>query len=75
MKAVDFDYAHAAGIDETSRLLAGAKGEAKIIAGGQTLVPLLAMRLTRPALLVDINGIASLQGVETRDKKGGDGRD
>ncbi len=67
MKAVDFDYARAASIDETCRLLAGAKGEAKIIAGGQTLVPLLAMRLTRPALLVDINGIASLQGIETRD--------
>ena len=67
MKAVDFDYARAASIDETCRLLAGAKGEAKIIAGGQTLVPLLAMRLTRPALLVDINGISSLQGVETRD--------
>ncbi|MGO9786755.1 MAG: FAD binding domain-containing protein [Stellaceae bacterium] len=67
MKAVDFDYARAASIDETCRLLAGAKGEAKIIAGGQTLVPLLAMRLTRPALLIDINGIVSLQGIEMRD--------
>ncbi len=67
MKAVDFDYARAASIDEACRLLASAKGEVKIIAGGQTLVPLLAMRLTRPALVIDINGIASLQGVETRD--------
>lgn len=67
MKAVDFDYARAADIDETCRLLAGAKGEAKIIAGGQTLVPLLAMRLTRPALVIDINGIASLQGIAARD--------
>jgi CO/xanthine dehydrogenase FAD-binding subunit len=65
MKAVDFDYARAADIDETCRLLAGAKGEAKIIAGGQTLVPLLAMRLTRPALIIDINGISNLQGIAT----------
>ena len=48
MKAADFDYSCAASIVEACRLLASAKGEGRIIAGGQTLVPLLAMRLARP---------------------------
>jgi CO/xanthine dehydrogenase FAD-binding subunit len=63
MKAVDFDYQRPADIGEVCRLLAAAAGEAKIIAGGQTLVPLLAMRLARPALLLDINRIAALAGI------------
>jgi CO/xanthine dehydrogenase FAD-binding subunit len=64
MKAAEFDYASAGSVDEACRLLAGARGDGKIIAGGQTLVPLMAMRLVRPALLVDINGIAALRGIE-----------
>src|SRR3979490_1746852 len=64
MKAADFDYSCAASIPEACRMLAGANGEARIIAGGQTLVPLLAMRLARPALLVDINRIPDLRGIE-----------
>lgn len=65
MKAVDFDYRRAATVHEACQLLADANGEGKIIAGGQTLVPLLVMRLARPALLIDINPIEALQGVET----------
>jgi len=61
MKAADFDYSCAASIPEACRLLAGAHGEGRIIAGGQTLVPLLAMRLARPALLVDITRIPDLR--------------
>lgn len=64
MKAADFDYHCAASIPEACRLLAGANGEGRIIAGGQTLVPLLAMRLARPTLLVDINRIPDLRGIE-----------
>jgi len=63
MKAVDFDYFRPASVDEVCRLLAQGAGEAKIIAGGQTLVPLLAMRLARPAQIIDINRIAELQGI------------
>ena len=63
MKAAEFDYARAADLDDVFRLLDGAHGEAKIIAGGQTLVPLLVMRLARPTLVVDINGIAELSGI------------
>ncbi len=65
MKAVDFDHECPASIDEVCRRLA-AGGDGKIIAGGQTLVPLMAMRLARPALLLDINRIAALQGIEDR---------
>ena len=67
MKAAEFDYSCAASIPEACRLLAGANGEGRIIAGGQTLVPLLAMRLARPALLVDINRISDLRGIEFSD--------
>jgi len=64
MKAVDFDYVRAASIADACRLLADAGEDGKLLAGGQTLVPLLAMRLARPSVLVDINFIAELQGVE-----------
>ncbi|HUN50923.1 MAG TPA: FAD binding domain-containing protein [Candidatus Sulfotelmatobacter sp.] len=69
MKAVDFDYACPASVGGACELLRASAGEAKIIAGGQTLVPLLAMRLARPALLVDINRIAELQGVAADDDR------
>jgi CO/xanthine dehydrogenase FAD-binding subunit len=63
MKAADFDYVRVATIDEACTALARANGEGKVIAGGQTLVPMMAMRLARPALLVDINDVAPLQGI------------
>jgi CO/xanthine dehydrogenase FAD-binding subunit len=63
MKAAEFDYARAGTIDEVCRLLDGAQGEGKIIAGGQTLVPLLVMRLTRPTLVVDVSRVDELKGI------------
>ncbi len=64
MKAAAFDYVRAASIDEVCRLLAEAGDEErKIIAGGQTLVPLMAMRMARPDMLIDINHIAALKGI------------
>ncbi|MSO75887.1 MAG: xanthine dehydrogenase family protein subunit M [Alphaproteobacteria bacterium] len=63
MKAAEFAYARALSVADAVALLAAAAGEAKLIAGGQTLVPLMAMRLARPALLVDIDGIAELNGI------------
>jgi CO/xanthine dehydrogenase FAD-binding subunit len=59
MKPASFDYARPAHLDEACALLA-ADGEARIIAGGQTLVPLMAMRLARPKLLVDIARVPEL---------------
>jgi len=63
MKAAPFDYIRAASIDDACRALADGDGEARVIAGGQTLVPLMAMRMARPSLLVDINGIEALRSI------------
>ncbi len=60
MKAAPFDYARPATVDETVALLAETGDEAKVLAGGQSLVPVLAMRLGRPTLLIDINAVAGL---------------
>ena len=59
MKPAAFDYARPANLDQACALLATSE-DARIIAGGQTLVPLMAMRLARPKLLVDIVRIAEL---------------
>src|SRR5690242_8284472 len=59
MKAAAFAYSRPEDIEEACALLAGDEG-ARLIAGGQTLVPLMAMRLARPTLLVDIARIPEL---------------
>ncbi|HLN70432.1 MAG TPA: FAD binding domain-containing protein [Streptosporangiaceae bacterium] len=55
MVAPAFEYVPAASYDEAVRLLAGARGEAKVLAGGQSLMPMLNLRLAHPDLLIDIN--------------------
>lgn len=64
MKAAPFDYTLAQSIDEVARLLEAGDGEAIVIAGGQSLMPMLAMRMARPLQIVDINGIEELTGIE-----------
>jgi CO/xanthine dehydrogenase FAD-binding subunit len=59
MKPVAFDYVRPASVAEACALLAADDG-ARIIAGGQTLIPMLAMRLARPARLVDIGRISEM---------------
>ena len=59
MKAAPFEYARASDVDEACAWLA-ADENARVIAGGQTLVPMMAMRLARPTRLIDINRIAAL---------------
>jgi CO/xanthine dehydrogenase FAD-binding subunit len=59
MKAAPFEYSRAADIDDACALLA-ADESARVIAGGQTLVAMMAMRLARPTRLIDINRIAAL---------------
>ena len=63
MKPAPFDYYAPTTVDEACALLAEAGGGATIIAGGQTLMPLLALRMSQPFILVDINRIAALKGV------------
>jgi CO/xanthine dehydrogenase FAD-binding subunit len=60
MKPPAFDYIAATSIELAVAALAAAGGDAKIIAGGQSLLPMLNFRLLRPSVLVDINRIASL---------------
>ncbi|MFL5084413.1 MAG: FAD binding domain-containing protein [Xanthobacteraceae bacterium] len=66
MKPAPFEYARPSDVDEACALLAADDG-ARVIAGGQTLVPLMAMRLARPTRLVDIGRLAELSFV--RDDK------
>lgn len=66
MKTPPFEY-HAPGtLDDALALLAEHGDEATVLAGGQSLVPLLAMRLARPAHLVDLNGVDGLAGIADR---------
>jgi carbon-monoxide dehydrogenase medium subunit/2-furoyl-CoA dehydrogenase FAD binding subunit len=64
MKAAPFEYVRADSIDHALALLEQHGGEAKLIAGGQSLVPMMAMRLARPSVLVDINRLSELKQVE-----------
>jgi CO/xanthine dehydrogenase FAD-binding subunit len=67
MKPSPFDYVRPGSLAEACELLAGDE-EARLIAGGQTLVPMLAMRLARPAKLIDILRLPELAGI--RAEKG-----
>ena len=62
MKPAPFDYLRPATVDEACALLA-ANSDARLIAGGQTLVPMMAMRLARPSQLIDISRIPALKGI------------
>jgi CO/xanthine dehydrogenase FAD-binding subunit len=65
VKSAAFEYTRAASIGEACELLARHGDGAKLLAGGQSLVPMMAMRLLRPAWLIDINEIAALKFVAT----------
>jgi aerobic carbon-monoxide dehydrogenase medium subunit len=67
MKLPPFDYACPATIDEAVALLAAHGGEAKPIAGGQSLVPMLAFRLAAPALLIDLRKLDELREIKIAD--------
>ncbi|MET9144695.1 MULTISPECIES: xanthine dehydrogenase family protein subunit M [unclassified Streptomyces] len=58
-----FDYVRPGTLDEALRALAGAGEDAKVLAGGQSLLPLLRLRLAFPELVVDIGRIPGLRGV------------
>ena len=63
MKPASFAYHRAASVGEALELLAREGEDAKVIAGGQSLVPLMAFRLARPSALIDINRITELRYV------------
>ncbi len=63
MKLPPVDYEAPRTVSHALELLAEHDDEASVLAGGQSLIPLLALRLARPAVLIDINGIDELTGV------------
>jgi len=63
MKAVPFEYERAASVAEVCALLTQHGPDAKLIAGGQSLVPMMAMRLARPSHLVDLNDVAEMRQI------------
>lgn len=67
MKPAPFDFAAPRSIEEACTLLSEAGGGATVIAGGQTLMPLLNLRMSQPFILVDINRIDAMKGVKRVD--------
>jgi aerobic carbon-monoxide dehydrogenase medium subunit len=67
MKLPDVEYEAPTTVAEAVDLLAEHGDEASVLAGGQSLIPLLALRLARPAVLIDINGVDELAGVSQTD--------
>ena len=66
MKPAPFAYARAKSVDEAVALL-GDTPDAKLLAGGQSLMATLNMRLSAPAALIDINGIGGLDGITVKN--------
>src|SRR5438067_4217632 len=67
MKPAAFDYVAPKSIDEALAALAAGGADAKVLAGGQSLIPLLNFRLAKPSLLVDLNRVAELDYITPRD--------
>jgi aerobic carbon-monoxide dehydrogenase medium subunit len=67
MKPARFEYARPTALAETLELLGSHGDEAKILAGGQSLGPLLNLRLATPSVLVDVNRVSGLDALETED--------
>jgi aerobic carbon-monoxide dehydrogenase medium subunit len=67
MKLPAFDYARPTTLTEAVSLLTSCEGEAKLLAGGQSLVPMLAFRLAAPTLLVDLNRLSELRYIRIED--------
>ncbi len=66
MKPSPFAYAKAKSLDHAIELLARPDGEARLLAGGQSLIATLNMRLSAPKLLIDLNGIGGLAGIAVK---------
>ena len=67
MKAAPFEYVRPATVDEALQALEDHLGMARVLAGGQSLVPMLAFRLAQPSLLVDLRKLADLRGIRISD--------
>ena len=70
MKPAPFDYVRASSVEEAVAALAASNGDAKVLAGGQSLVPMLNFRVVDAPLFVDINGIEGLDLIEEKEDGG-----
>ena len=67
MKPAPFEYVRAGSLEEALAVLSEYGDDAKVLAGGQSLVPLMNLRLSRPRLIVDLNGLGDLAYIQARD--------
>src|ERR1700754_1259333 len=67
MKASAFSYARASSVDHALELLAVHGDQAKVLSGGQSLMPALNLRLSAPEWIIDIGGLAELRGISVSD--------
>ena len=67
MKAPKFSYTRATSVDQVLTLLSEHGEDARILAGGQSLMPTLNMRLSQPEILIDINRLDALKGISVTD--------
>jgi carbon-monoxide dehydrogenase medium subunit len=68
MKPAPFEYVAPRSLEEAVEALANGGSDAKLLAGGQSLIPLLNFRLARPSLLVDLNRVAELAYIRSHDQ-------
>src|SRR6478752_3528118 len=67
MKASAFAYARATSVADALELLAAHGEKAKVLSGGQSLMPAMNLRLVSPELIIDIGGLAELRGIVVKD--------
>jgi carbon-monoxide dehydrogenase medium subunit len=67
MIPAQFDYVRPANLDEALKLLKDREGEAKLLSGGYSLLPLMKLRLAQPGLLVDLRDVEGLDGIRETD--------
>jgi carbon-monoxide dehydrogenase medium subunit len=66
MIPAEFDYAVAESVDDAIRLLGEGGEDARVLAGGHSLLPFMKLRFATPSLLVDLRKVSELRGIETR---------
>ena len=67
MIPAQFDYVRPGSLDETLAILKDREGEAKLLSGGYSLLPLIKLRLAQPGLLVDLRDVSGLDGIAEHD--------
>ena len=69
MKPARFDYVAPTTLGAAVEALAATNGDGKVLAGGQSLLPLLNFRMVRPSVIIDLNGIKELSFIEARSDR------